>query len=43
MVDVDPGQWYIFKPMWPESDAELRELEARHTGMLAGTAATPAG
>ncbi|MFL5724767.1 MAG: lysophospholipid acyltransferase family protein [Chloroflexota bacterium] len=30
-----PEQWYSFKPMWPATDAETAELEARAAAMLA--------
>jgi lauroyl/myristoyl acyltransferase len=34
-VGAAPDQWYSFKPMWPATDAEAAELEARATAMLA--------
>ena len=37
-----PDQWYSFKPMWPETEDEARELEARAAAMLAGTTGDPA-
>ncbi|HZM73016.1 MAG TPA: hypothetical protein VFC71_06535 [Candidatus Polarisedimenticolia bacterium] len=33
-----PEQWYSFKPLWPASDAEQAELEARAATMLAPAA-----
>jgi lauroyl/myristoyl acyltransferase len=35
-IGAAPEQWYSFKPMWPPTDAEAAELEARATRMLAG-------
>ncbi len=32
-----PDQWHTFKPMWPATDAEQRQLEARAMTMLADT------
>jgi KDO2-lipid IV(A) lauroyltransferase len=29
MIATAPDQWYSFKPIWPETDAEKRELAAR--------------
>jgi KDO2-lipid IV(A) lauroyltransferase len=29
MISTAPDQWYSFKPIWPETDAEKRELAAR--------------
>lgn len=29
MIATAPDQWYSFKPMWPEADAEKRDLAAR--------------
>ena len=34
MVAAAPEQWYTFKPMWPESAAEERALEARVEALL---------
>jgi lauroyl/myristoyl acyltransferase len=39
-IAAAPEQWYSFKPIWPPTEAEAAELEARATRMLAGTAAT---
>jgi KDO2-lipid IV(A) lauroyltransferase len=33
-VKVAPEQWYCFKPMWPESEDEAADLEARAAAML---------
>jgi lauroyl/myristoyl acyltransferase len=30
-----PGQWYIFKPIWPATEQEQQQLAARHEAMLA--------
>jgi phosphatidylinositol dimannoside acyltransferase len=30
-----PEQWYIFKPIWPDTAEEAAALEARHTAALA--------
>jgi lauroyl/myristoyl acyltransferase len=38
-----PAQWYSFKPMWPDTEAESAELERRANEMLAGRPGTPAG
>ncbi|HKF86189.1 MAG TPA: hypothetical protein VKB30_10420, partial [Candidatus Limnocylindrales bacterium] len=35
-VGAAPEQWYSFKPMWPDTEDEGRELEARAAAMLAG-------
>jgi phosphatidylinositol dimannoside acyltransferase len=35
-VAVDPTQWYSFKPMWPETEAEAADLERRAMLMQAG-------
>lgn len=32
-----PEQWYIFKPIWPQSAAEAAALQARHEEMMADT------
>jgi phosphatidylinositol dimannoside acyltransferase len=37
-IAAAPEQWYIFKPMWPDSAEESAELEARAAAMLAGAA-----
>jgi phosphatidylinositol dimannoside acyltransferase len=44
-VAAAPDQWYSFKPMWPSTEAEAAELEARAAAMLAddGSAAAPRG
>ena len=34
-VGAAPQQWYSFKPMWPATDDEAAELEARAAAMLA--------
>jgi KDO2-lipid IV(A) lauroyltransferase len=36
-VGAAPQQWYSFKPMWPPTVEEERELEARAAAMLADT------
>lgn len=33
-IGAAPEQWYSFKPMWPDTDEEARELEARALAML---------
>jgi KDO2-lipid IV(A) lauroyltransferase len=40
-ISPAPEQWYIFKPIWPETAAEAAALEARHADAMAadGTAA----
>lgn len=35
-IRVAPEQWYNFKPMWPETDAEAADLERRAAAMQAG-------
>jgi KDO2-lipid IV(A) lauroyltransferase len=35
-VAAAPHQWYSFKAMWPETEAEAHGLEARATAMLEG-------
>ncbi len=35
-IAAAPEQWYSFKPMWPPTDEEAAELEARAARMLAG-------
>jgi phosphatidylinositol dimannoside acyltransferase len=50
-VGAAPDQWYSFKPMWPPTDEEAAELEARAAAMLAddgsrsgpGSVAAPRG
>jgi hypothetical protein len=32
-----PAQWYIFKPIWPLSEAEQSVLAERHAAMMADT------
>jgi phosphatidylinositol dimannoside acyltransferase len=34
-VGAAPEQWYSFKPMWPDTDEEARDLEARAAAILA--------
>jgi KDO2-lipid IV(A) lauroyltransferase len=41
-VGAAPDQWYSFKPMWPPTQAEAAELEARAAAMLADDGSTPA-
>jgi KDO2-lipid IV(A) lauroyltransferase len=36
-IAAAPRQWYSFKPMWPPTDAEAAELEARAADMLASS------
>ncbi len=36
VIAAAPDQWYSFKPMWPETAAEMAELEARAARMAAG-------
>ena len=31
-----PEQWYIFKPIWPQTAAEAAALEARHAAVMSG-------
>ncbi|HEY3164676.1 MAG TPA: hypothetical protein VGJ71_09960 [Candidatus Limnocylindrales bacterium] len=38
-IAAAPSQWYSFKPIWPPSDDEAAELEARAARMLSGEAA----
>ena len=33
-----PEQWYIFKTIWPVTEAEAAELEARHRAAMANDA-----
>ena len=42
-IAAAPVQWYSFKPMWPDSDAEAAELERRAMEMLAGRSGMPTG
>ena len=37
-IAAAPEQWYSFKPMWPPTDEEAAELEARAARMLGGPA-----
>jgi phosphatidylinositol dimannoside acyltransferase len=41
-VAAAPEQWYSFKPCWPATEDEARELEARAAAMIAGPAAPTA-
>ena len=41
-IAAAPEQWYSFKPMWPPTDEEAAELEARAARMLAGGASSRA-
>ncbi|MEA2518168.1 MAG: phosphatidylinositol dimannoside acyltransferase [Chloroflexota bacterium] len=41
-IAAAPEQWYSFKPMWPDTEAEASELEARAMRMLAGPTAAGA-
>ena len=41
-VGAAPEQWYSFKPMWPPTQAEAAELEARAAAMLADDGSAPA-
>jgi KDO2-lipid IV(A) lauroyltransferase len=36
VIAAAPDQWYSFKPMWPETEAERTALEARAAQMAAG-------
>ena len=38
-IAAAPEQWYSFKPMWPPTEAEAAELEARAARMLGGPGA----
>jgi lauroyl/myristoyl acyltransferase len=38
VIGAAPEQWYSFKPMWPETEAEMAALEARAARMAAGAA-----
>jgi KDO2-lipid IV(A) lauroyltransferase len=42
-VAAAPEQWYSFKPMWPPTEAEAAELEARAAAMLADDGSTRGG
>lgn len=35
-IRVAPEQWYNFKPLWPETEAEAADLERRASAMHAG-------
>jgi lauroyl/myristoyl acyltransferase len=41
-VAAAPDQWYSFKPMWPATEDEVLELEARAAAMLADEGSVPA-
>jgi hypothetical protein len=41
-IAAAPDQWYSFKPMWPETDAEADELAARAAAMQADHGASGA-
>jgi lauroyl/myristoyl acyltransferase len=43
VIRTAPEQWYSFKPIWPSDPAEIRDLEARATAMLADTRPTGGG
>ena len=43
MVAAAPEQWYTFKPIWPESDAEQAALAARWREMTLTSDRKPAG
>lgn len=38
-ISPAPAQWYIFKPIWPETEAEQARLEARNRAAMANDAA----
>jgi lauroyl/myristoyl acyltransferase len=38
-----PEQWYIFKPIWPQTAAEASALEARHAEAMAGKGGDASG
>jgi lauroyl/myristoyl acyltransferase len=40
MIATAPDQWYSFKPIWPETDAEKRALATRAAEMEADTGGT---
>ena len=44
-ISPAPEQWYIFKPIWPATDAETARLEARNRAAMANDAkgASPSG
>jgi KDO2-lipid IV(A) lauroyltransferase len=42
-IAAAPTQWYSFKPMWPPTDEEAAELEARAARMLGTPASAPVG
>jgi phosphatidylinositol dimannoside acyltransferase len=42
-IAAAPEQWYSFKPMWPPTEAEAAELEARAARMLSGASDAPGG
>ncbi|MGZ6266746.1 MAG: LpxL/LpxP family acyltransferase, partial [Candidatus Limnocylindrales bacterium] len=37
-ISPAPEQWYIFKPIWPESAGEVAQLEARNRAAMANDA-----
>jgi KDO2-lipid IV(A) lauroyltransferase len=37
-ISPAPEQWYIFKPIWPESAEEVAQLEARNRAAMANDA-----
>jgi Kdo2-lipid IVA lauroyltransferase/acyltransferase len=37
-ISPAPEQWYIFKPIWPLTEAEAVQLEARHVAAMANDA-----
>ena len=41
-IGAAPDQWYSFKPMWPATQEEAAELEARAAAMLADDGSAPA-
>ena len=41
-IRAAPEQWYNFKPIWPDNEAEAAELEQRAMAMLAGKPPKPA-
>lgn len=40
-VSAAPDQWYSFKALWPETEDEARDLEARAAAMRAGRSLEP--
>jgi KDO2-lipid IV(A) lauroyltransferase len=42
-ISPAPEQWYIFKPIWPETAAEAAALEARHAAVMAAETAEATG